>query len=206
MGRPINKRFIGIAPTSIKVSHYFRVGGSELTGDTDTYIVSQRSNNKFLVADVSGGWQEVLTLVDKDAGSLAEGEFRISGTTDTGEVVNVTRLYNRTLRGGNNTKFKWSAEGGGLEAPTISDISQANPAIVTVDSTLGLVTGDVITLSQVAGMVEVNDRQFTITVLDGTTFALDGEDSTGHTAYSFGGAIGGIGDSGSIDNQVIAGP
>ena len=199
MGRPINKRFLGDAAGAIKVSHYFRVGGAETAGEDDTYIVSQRSTNKFLVADTSGAWQEVLTLVDKAAGSLAEGEFRISAADPEGAPANVVRLYNRTLRLTGDEKVVW-----GVSAPAdlvVTDISQANPAVVTVADTSTLTAGDTVTISGVVGMTEVNDRSFTVNVLNGTTFELAGEDATGHTAYTSGGIVSGVGDVGSIDTQ-----
>lgn len=70
---------------------------------------------------------------------------------------------------------------------TISNITQANPAVVTFAGNHGLVTGDEIHIASVVGMTEVNDREFTITVVDADEVSLDGEDSTGHGAYSSGG-------------------
>lgn len=67
---------------------------------------------------------------------------------------------------------------------TITGITQANPAVVTVSAPHGLVTGDEVRITGVVGMTEVNDRNFVITVVDADEFSLDGEDSTGHTAYS----------------------
>lgn len=67
----------------------------------------------------------------------------------------------------------------------ISNITQANPAVVTtVESAHGLSTGDEIHIISVVGMTEVNDRTFIITVVDADEFSLDGEDSTGHGAYT----------------------
>lgn len=97
MGRPINKRFLGTGVDAIKVSHYFREGDVE-TADQDTYIISQRSTKKFLISNISAGWVDILTLVDKDAGSLQEGEFRISALDPDTNPQNVVRLYNRTIR------------------------------------------------------------------------------------------------------------
>lgn len=203
IGRPINKRYLGDAVGSIKVSHYFRVGGSEQTGEEDTHIVSQRSSNKFLVADTSGAWSEVLTLVDKNAGSLAEGEFRIDAQDSDGNMLNTIRLYNRTIRvgePGNPAKVKWSANAPADQA--ISGITQADPAVVTVADTSEMVQGETVTISGVVGMVEVNDLSFEVNILNGTTFELVGENSTGHTAYTSGGLVSGIGNTGSIDTQV----
>ena len=50
-------------------------------------------------------------------------------------------------------------------------------------------TGDEIRITGVIGMTEVNDREFVITVVDADEFSLNGEDSTGHTAYVFGGVV-----------------
>jgi hypothetical protein len=65
----------------------------------------------------------------------------------------------------------------------ITGITQADPAVVTTSAAHGRTTVDLVTIAAVVGMVEVNDRAFTITVLSPTTFELDDEDSTGHTAY-----------------------
>ena len=70
---------------------------------------------------------------------------------------------------------------------TITGITQANPAVVTFSAPHGLVTGDELRIEGVVGMVEVNDRNFVITVVDADELSLDGEDSTGHTAYTSGG-------------------
>lgn len=70
---------------------------------------------------------------------------------------------------------------------TITGITQANPAVVTTSAAHGFVTGNLVTITGVVGMTEVNDRTFRITVLTTTTFELDGEDSTTYTAYSSGG-------------------
>lgn len=70
----------------------------------------------------------------------------------------------------------------------ISNITQANPAVVTtVQSAHGLVTGDEIHITGVVGMTEVNDLEFTITVVDADEFSLDGIDSSAFGAYISGG-------------------
>lgn len=71
----------------------------------------------------------------------------------------------------------------------ISNITQANPAVVTTSTSHGLSTADEVHIDNVVGMVEVNDRNFAITIVDADEFSLDGEDSTGHTAYTSGGDL-----------------
>lgn len=66
---------------------------------------------------------------------------------------------------------------------TITGITQALPAEITATGH-GFVTGNSVTISGVVGMTELNGLTFTVTVSDANTFTLDGEDSTGHTAYS----------------------
>ena len=189
MGRPINKKYLGDAADSIKVTNYFRVGGAETAGQDDTFIVSQRSNNKFLVSDTSSAWSEILTLVDKDAGTLVAGEFRLDGVDADGVAFNVVRLYNRTLRLGlaNNTfsKEPWTITPiAGAPTEAISAITKANPAVVTAASTANMTSGETVTITGVTGMAEVTDGAYIVNVLDGTTFELTGIDSTGFTTYT----------------------
>ena len=51
----------------------------------------------------------------------------------------------------------------------------------------GYATGDIVTIADVEGMVELNDRQYTITVINDNTFSLDGVNSEGYTEYTLGG-------------------
>ena len=71
-------------------------------------------------------------------------------------------------------------------AVAASGATQADPVVVTT-ATHSYTTGDEVYISDIVGMTELNDRKFFITVLTGTTFELDDEDGTGHTAYSSGG-------------------
>jgi len=123
MGRPINKRKIGQGDGKILCSAYYFTGASEVNGaTTPAWIVSQRSTNKFNVTD--GTTTEVLQLVNKTAGGLAEGEFIINAILDDSSVVQVTKLRNKTIQyeGGTsnvaNVKFNI---GNGLQAGSTSD-------------------------------------------------------------------------------------
>ena len=71
----------------------------------------------------------------------------------------------------------------------ITGASQANPCVITVASTAALTTGDWIMITAVVGMTQLNDKLYKITVIGGTTFSLDGIDSTGYTAWSSAGTI-----------------
>jgi len=72
----------------------------------------------------------------------------------------------------------------GVEATkVITNISQANPAVVSVASH-GYVNGDTVLIEAVDGMTEVNGRRFVVDNVTAGTFELKDEDSTSYTAYS----------------------
>ena len=103
MGRPINKKYLGSGSGKIQVTSYRLTGGTETTTTQDSvaYIVSQRSTRKFKVrvdASDSSAADVVLTLVDKAAGALGEGEFRISVVNPLDSSTdNASKLTNRTV-------------------------------------------------------------------------------------------------------------
>ena len=209
MGRPLNKKYFGDAVDSIKVSHSFNAfDGAETAGGEDTYIISQRSTNKFLVADTSDGWEEILTLVDKDAGSLVAGEFRIDGVDAEGTAYNVVRLYNRTLRlgsaDGTFLKEPWSVAGA-FPALAITGVSIAAPAVVTVADASTVLNGDTVTIDGIVGTAGtdgtegLNGNSYVVANVTGTTFELVGSD-TQTLVYTSGGTVSGIG-GGGIDVQ-----
>lgn len=70
----------------------------------------------------------------------------------------------------------------------ISSITQANPAVVTTAVAHTFSNGDTVYLSDVVGMIEVSNRKFTVANKTSTTFELQGENSTGYTAFTSGDA------------------
>lgn len=73
---------------------------------------------------------------------------------------------------------------------TITNITQANPAVVTYTGT-DPSNGDRIYITDVVGMTQVNDRSFIVANVNtgSNTLELKGEDSTSHTAYSSAGTV-----------------
>lgn len=68
----------------------------------------------------------------------------------------------------------------------ITGITKANPAVVT-SAAHGLEDGDVVYITGVVGMTEVNAQAFIVNVLNANTFELFGIDSTGYGTYTSGG-------------------
>ncbi len=71
---------------------------------------------------------------------------------------------------------------------TVTGITQGNPGVVTTSAPHGYANGDVVWLTDVAGMVEINRRRATVSVLGGSTFAV-GLDTSGFGAWTSGGTV-----------------
>lgn len=70
----------------------------------------------------------------------------------------------------------------------ISAITQANPGEITTAAPHGYTTGNLVYITSVGGMTELNNRAFTITVTGASTFTI-GEDTSTYTAYTVGGTV-----------------
>jgi len=73
-------------------------------------------------------------------------------------------------------------------AATITNITQANPAVVTTSAAHTFLNGESVTITGVIGMTEVNGNTYVIANVTATTFELQGVDSTAFTAYTSGGS------------------
>jgi hypothetical protein len=77
-------------------------------------------------------------------------------------------------------------------APTsITGITKANPAVVTAPGHT-FVNGDLVLISDVLGMTEINNTEataYTVAGVSGNTFQLSGIDSTSFTTYISGGTV-----------------
>jgi hypothetical protein len=81
----------------------------------------------------------------------------------------------------------------------ITEATAADPVVITANNH-GLQTGDRPTITDGGGMVEIEGRTFTATRINANTFSLDGENGTGHTAYTSGGAFTAAIGGGNLDN------
>lgn len=76
-------------------------------------------------------------------------------------------------------------------AQNITGITKANPAVVTYSGSDTYANGDKVLISGVVGMVEVNNREFTVAGLNAgaNTFQLSGINSSAFTTYTSGGTV-----------------
>lgn len=131
----------------------------------------------------------LLTRTDHDAWTLTEEKFAPAqdhptnlggsdGGTGTDRRYQVTAVNAETL--------EESLPATQNDNKTITAVTQANPAVVTANAH-GFSNGDEVEINNIVGMVELNERRFTIGGVTTNTFELVNEDSTSHTAYSSGG-------------------
>ena len=71
---------------------------------------------------------------------------------------------------------------------TITGATQANPCAITLVGH-GYTTGDVVMITSVGGMTQLNDKLYAITVTSPDAFTLDGIDSSGYSAWTSGGSV-----------------
>ena len=81
-----------------------------------------------------------------------------------------------------------SGFGASSPALAITAISKAAQAVVTA-AAHGLETGDVVKLTGIVGMTELNDGVCIVEYLTANTFGLFGVDSTDYTTYASGGSV-----------------
>ncbi len=72
---------------------------------------------------------------------------------------------------------------------SVTDITKANPGVVTTSAAHGLTAGQKVRLIDVGGMTEVNDLIFTVASPSGSTFSLAGINTTAYTTYTSGGTV-----------------
>lgn len=75
-----------------------------------------------------------------------------------------------------------------LKAPTITGITQADPAVVTATAH-GLSNGDLVAIRSPGGMTELNGQTSTIANVAANTLELEQIDSSAYTAYTSGGTV-----------------
>lgn len=103
-------------------------------------------------------------------------------------VTSVTWPQNDESNASADYEFVWTT----VSNLTITGVTQANPAVVTVSSIGSLQNGDSIVIQQITGMTELNftgSNIYTVAGIAGSTFQLQGINSTGYTAYSAGGIV-----------------
>lgn len=140
------------------------------------YIAHGNFATRVLARTADDAWTIVKLKFDN-------GPFQVQNFSDTTMTVSFvsSRVWKIITSSGDTT--------------VISGATQANPVVVTTSSDHELSSSDKAYIKGVAGMVELNDIAYNITVLSSTTFSLQdvntdaNVDGTGFTAYSSAGTV-----------------
>lgn len=144
--------------------HRHVIGGYSDAADTQAFVESVA-----VIPDPTGTRDELWLIVKRD----------INGTTKR-YVEYMTKIFEAE----DEQKDAFFVDCGlSYDNPkTITNITSANPAVVT-SAAHGFSNGDVIKISGVFGMTEVNNETFTVANVAANTFELSGVDSSAYTAY-----------------------
>ena len=142
--------------------------------------------------------KELTNMVSFPQGGITRrpGSYYAGTSKDGGKVRLVNFEYSDeqayVLEFGTNY-IRFFKDGGILtEATTnITAATKANPVVVTAASH-GLSNGDRVYISNVTGMTQLNNREFTVANKTTNTIELSGIDGTGFDTYSSGGTVGKI--------------
>lgn len=131
-----------------------------------TYVAYARPS----AAESDAAWMISENTYDT-AGDLISKKFAVSSSAEVADFDQV-----------------WDAS----SAIVITNITSASPGQVTTNAAHGLVNGDIIEITGVVGMTEVNGDGygsiiFTVTKVDATKFTI-GVDTSGYTGYTSDGA------------------
>jgi hypothetical protein len=145
----------------------------------DTYVRIVKDGGQILntaqnIFAISNANPCVLKYSGADILSVGD-EFYVSGITgNIGDYLNGRNFLVAAVSSASNS---------------ITNVTQANPAVVTYSGSDNYSNGDVVYISGVAGMTELNGNRYTIANVNtgANTFELSGTNSTGYTAYTSGG-------------------
>lgn len=124
-----------------------------------------------------------LVLVEEDPNDEWSFSYRYPAT-----AKNVRRIISGTRRDTPQSRVPFKIVKDSVK--DIAAITKANPASVT-STGHGYATGDEIYIFDVAGMTQLTDALYTITVVDDNTYTLDGINSTAYSTFTSGQTQGG---------------
>lgn len=113
-------------------------------------------------------------------------DFPTGQTVSAGTPASETERYQVTAVTDN--PYEESLPALNNTSTTITGATQANPVVLTITGH-PYANGDEIHVQSVVGMTELNNRRFIVANSTTNTLELEGEDGTGHTAYSSAGTV-----------------
>lgn len=179
-------------------------GMTELNGNTYTVDSPTTHSFKLLGVDstafnayINGGVMSTTALFELDTPYTEEQLPRL-GYTQNADVMTIVHPDHDPMNLNRLADDDWTLTTidyaptidppvfAGVTNATITGVTQALPAVVS-STAHGFVDGQTISITGVAGMVELNNRSFVVANANTNDFELKAEDSTAYTAYSSGG-------------------
>lgn len=159
-------------------------------------IISPRLHGRSDIAKYASGAADIENYIVRPEGGLMRrhGTRFVHPLRDQSEAGRLIPFQYSTVQGyvsiWNDDKVRFIKNRAILTetAQNITGISQNNPGVVSCTGH-GYVAGDKVVIVDVAGMVQVNNREFTVANPATSTFELSGVDTTGYTAWSSGGTV-----------------
>ena len=155
--------------------------------DQAIYYIGLRTCANFIVRQYGG--------VSNRPGTMFTAESKVNGRKMTlipfsfneqqTYAIEVGHQYMRIIKDGGEVLE---------DAFTITDVTQADPGVVTTSSAHGYSNGDDVYITGIEGMLQLNGRNFRVANVTSTTFELtdyDGNDidTSGYAAYSSAGTV-----------------
>lgn len=164
----------------------FKFGAS----DKREFIVDPSEVSQVFINDVNAN--PVFLGRAKAGSSLSDEVWQIRKVTyDTNQgVTRIEWPQNDQSNASTDYEFAWSS----VSALSVTAVTKASPAVVTVSSVGTIANGDKVLFLGVGGMTELNfdgSNIYTVANLDGgaKTFELSGVDSSSYTTYTSGGSV-----------------
>ena len=144
------------------------------------------THRDYEIKDLTRTDHNAWTLTAPTIGPELDGPGNIAATVNSAGSSNITYIITSINR---ETGEESLPGRGDITALTITGVTTADPAVVTTSASHSLEAGDIIKITSIVGMVELNARQFVVQQsLSSTTFSIE-EDSTNHTAYTSAGSV-----------------
>lgn len=176
------------ADPDTKASQYVMYSSADILLDGDegrqvTNLASGETGRASITSIINGATAQVDIVEDfTDTNIISAGDAILDlspvvdlefDATQAGAIVNIRSEYPSGSLG---------------PRVAITGVTSADPAVVTA-SGHGLINGDKIQIQDIVGMTQINNKEFTVDGVSGSTFQLKGEDSTGYTTYASGGIV-----------------
>lgn len=164
----------------------------------------ETNNQQYPITSITNNYTFVVSVPSGTYSSYTSG-----GTASKVIQMDViTKKYNPYLTSDKKVKCGWLYMYVDVDEPfvtrniEIADADQSDPCLITTLDEHNLQTGQYVRIFGVGGMTEINGFDYQITVVNSTSFTLNGIDAAGFTAYTSGGYAA-VREEGTIEIQII---